>query len=71
MALKFYNRRAGQDFTSSKVIFMAPTGKAAYHINGNTIHSTMKLVANQKVQHKALTSSTLNSLQTKLMKFLW
>ena len=51
MFLKFYNRRAGDDFTKPRVILMAPTGKAAYHIHGNTIHSALRIPANQKLQN--------------------
>ena len=35
-ALKYYNTRAGVDFSEVKVLLLAPTGKAAYHIKGNT-----------------------------------
>ena len=38
-ALKFYNSRAGDSFAQIRVLMLAPTGKAAYIIKGNTIHS--------------------------------
>ncbi|CAG2214630.1 unnamed protein product [Mytilus edulis] len=66
MILKFYNRRSGDDFTTPKVLLMAPTGKAAYNINGNTIHSTLRIPCNQSLQFRSLESSSLNTLQTKL-----
>lgn len=66
MILKFYNRRPGDDFTTPKVLLVAPTGKAAYHINGNTIHSTLRIPCNQSLQFRSLESSSLNTLQTKL-----
>ncbi|VDI33111.1 Hypothetical predicted protein [Mytilus galloprovincialis] len=65
MILKFY-KRSGDDFTTPKVLLMAPTGKAAYHINGNTIHSTLRIPCNQSLQFRSLESSSLNTLQTKL-----
>jgi hypothetical protein len=37
-ALKYYNTRAGDDFHQVKILMLAPTGKAAYNIKGNTIH---------------------------------
>ena len=63
MILKFFNRKAGDDFTTPKVLLLAPTGKAAYHIHGNTIHSALRIPVNQLLQHKPLDSSSLNSLQ--------
>ncbi len=37
-ALKYYNARAGDDFRRVHMLLLAPTGKAAYFIKGNTIH---------------------------------
>ena len=37
-ALKYYNTRLGIDFSQTKVLMLAPTGKATYNIKGNTIH---------------------------------
>ena len=42
VAFKYYNTRAGVDFSKVKVLLLAPTGKAAYHIKVNTIHSANK-----------------------------
>ena len=41
VALKYYNTRAGDDFHQVKILMLAPTGKAAYNIKGNTIHSAL------------------------------
>ena len=66
-ALKFYNTRAGEDFHQVKILLLAPTGKAAYLINGNTIHSTLAIPASQSLRHyKPLDSSRLNTLRTQL-----
>ena len=63
-ALKYYNTRAGDDFHQIKVILLAPTGKAAYTIKGNTIHSTLAIPANQSLRnYKPLDSSRLNTLR--------
>ena len=48
-ALKYYNTRAGDDFHQIKVILLAPTGKAAYTIKGNTVHSALAVPANQSL----------------------
>ncbi|XP_053390322.1 ATP-dependent DNA helicase PIF1-like [Mercenaria mercenaria] len=45
---------------------MAPTGKAAYHIRGSTIHNAMKIAANQKLEYRPLPSSTLNTFRNLL-----
>ena len=62
-ALKFYNTKTGDDFHQIKVILSGPTGKAAYTIKGNTIHTA--LAANQSLKnYKQLDSSGLNTLRT-------
>jgi hypothetical protein len=66
-ALKYYNTRAGEDFHQVKILLLAPTGKAAYLINGNTIHSTLAIPASQSLRHyKPLDSSRLNTLRSQL-----
>ena len=42
-ALKYYNTRAGHDFHQIKVMLLGPTGKAAYTIKGNTVHSALAI----------------------------
>lgn len=44
-ALKYYNQRAGIDFRQAKVLLLAPTGKAANNIKGNTIHTALGIFA--------------------------
>ena len=64
-ALKYYNTRAGDDFNQIKVILLAPTGKAAYTIKGNTVHSALAVPANQSLRnYKQLDSSRLNTLRS-------
>ena len=66
-ALKYYNTRAGEDFHEVKVLPLAPTGKAAYIIRGNTIHSTLGITANQSlINYTKLDSSRLNTLRNQL-----
>ena len=65
-ALKYYNTRAGDDFHQIKVILLAPTGKAAYTIKGNTVHSALAVPANQSLKnYNQLDSSRLNTLRSK------
>ena len=66
-ALKYYNSRAGEDFNEVKILLLAPTGKAAFGIKGNTIHSTLSIPASQSLKnYKPLDSSRLNTLRCKL-----
>ena len=44
-ALKCYNTRAGVYFSEVKVLLLAPTSKAAFHIKTNTIHSALGISA--------------------------
>ena len=65
-ALKYYNTRAGDDFHEVKVLLLAPTGKAAYTIKGNTVHSAFAVPANQSLRnYKRLDPSRLNTLRSK------
>lgn len=66
-ALKYYNTRAGDDFQQIKVLMLAPTGKAAFNIKGNTIHSALFIPACQSLRdYKCLDSSRINTLRCQL-----
>ena len=66
-AFKYYNARAGEDFNEVKILLLAPTGKAAFGIKGNTIHSTLAIPASHSLKnYKPLDSSRLNTLRCKL-----
>ena len=66
-ALKYYNTRPGIDFSQTKVLMLAPTGKAAYNIKGNTIHSALAIPASQSLRnYKSLDSIRLNTIQCQL-----
>ena len=63
-ALKYYNSRAGEDFRRVQILLLAPTGKAAYLIKGNTIHSAFGIPASQSLKnHKPLDSGRLNTMR--------
>ena len=66
-ALKYYNTRAGENFAEVNVLMLAPTGKAAYNIKGNTIHSALAIPACQSLEnYKSLDSSQLNTLRCQI-----
>ena len=66
-ALKYYNTRPGIDFSQITVLMLAPTGKAAYNIKGNTIHSALAIPASQSLRNfKSLDSSRLNTIRCQL-----
>ena len=66
-ALKYYNTRPGIDFSQTKVLMLAPTGKVAYNIKGNTIHSALAIPASQSLRnYKSLDSIRLNTIQRQL-----
>ncbi|CAB3979620.1 ATP-dependent DNA helicase PIF1 [Paramuricea clavata] len=66
-ALKYYNTQAGEDFRRAHVLLLAPTGKAAYLIKGNTIHSALAVPASQSLKnYKPLDSGRLNTLRCEL-----
>jgi hypothetical protein len=66
-ALKYYNAQAGEDFRRVHILLLAPTGKAAYIIKGNTIHNGLAVPASQSLKnYKPLDSGTLNTLRCKL-----
>ena len=66
-ALKYYNSRAGENLNEVKILLLAPAGKAAYDIKGNTVHSALAIPACQSLKtYKALDSSRLNTLRCEL-----
>ena len=66
-ALKYYNSRAGEDFRRVQILLLAPTGKAAYLIKGNTIHSAFGIPASQSLKmYKPLDSGRLNTMRCEL-----
>ena len=67
-ALKYYWTRPGIDFSQTKPLMLAPIGKAAYNIKGNTIHSALPIQASQSLRNcKSLDSSRLNTIQCQLV----
>ena len=50
-ALKYSNTRAGDDFHQVKILMLAPTGKVAFNIKGNTIHNALAVPACQSLKN--------------------
>ena len=66
-ALKYYCTRPVIDFSQTKVLMLAPTGKALCNIKGNTIHSALAIPASQSLRNcKSLDSSRCNTIQCQL-----
>ena len=64
---RYLNKKPGIDPDKPCILLTAPTGKAAYLIRGNTLHSALKIPVNQKLQYKSLDTDSLNTLRTQMM----
>ena len=64
---RFYRTKPWVDPDQVHCIVLAPTGMAAYHVKGNTIHSGEHIDIN-KDRLTPLTSSELNTLHSKYLK---
>jgi len=66
--IRYLNTMPGENPDDVKVVKTAPTGKAAFNIKGNTLHSAFKIPANRGFQYCALDSDRLNTIRTQLKK---
>ena len=64
---RFYRAQPGTNPDQVHCIVLAPTGMAAYHVKGNTIHSGLHIDIN-KDKLTPLTSSELNTLCSKYLQ---
>ena len=72
--LKFLNKSPGSDPDNPRVLLLAPTGKAAFILKGNTIHSELRIPVSQKLDsNKKLDSDILNTIRTQMrdVKFIF
>ena len=60
---RILRQEAGSDFTGRRVLLVAPTGKAAYNIKGQTIHRAFYIPADQKMEYKPLRWESLSRIQ--------
>lgn len=66
--MRFYDT-AGENPDELKVVIGAPTGKAAYNIKGNTLHSIFSIPASHSLKtYMPLDHSTLNTLRCRFIK---
>ena len=66
--IRYLNSIPGENPDEVKVLKVAPTGKAAYNIGGNTLHSAFKIPANRGFEYCTLDRDRLNTIRAKLSK---
>ena len=67
-SIRYLNTVTGENPDDVKVVKKAPTGKAAFKIRANTLHSAFKIPANRGFEYCALDSDRLNTMWTQLKK---
>ena len=65
--MRYLNSVPGENPDEVKVLKVAPTGKAAFNIKGNTLHSAFKIPDNRGFQYCTLDADRLFSLT----KYQW
>ena len=65
---RYLNSVPGENPDEAKELKVAPTGKAAFNINGNTPHSAFKIPANRGFQYCTLDTDRLNTIRAQLRK---
>lgn len=63
--LRSFSHHLKSNLDSIQMLLCAPTGKAAYNINGQTIHSAFCISVGQGLLHKTLAMAQLSSLRSK------
>jgi nucleoside-triphosphatase THEP1 len=63
---RYLNSVPGENPDEVKVVKVAPTGKAAFNIKGNTLHSAFKIPANRGFQYCTLDTDRLNTIRAHL-----
>ena len=66
--IRHLNVIPGENPEEVKVLKVAPTGKAAFNINGNTLHSAFKIPANKGFEYSSLDADRLNTIRAQLRK---
>ena len=65
---RYLNTFPGENPDNIKVLTAAPTGKAAFNIKGNTLHSAFKIPVNRGYSYCTLDRDRLNTIRTQLRK---
>ena len=66
--MRYLNSVPGENPDEVKVLKVAPTGKAAFNIKGNTLHSAFKIPANRGFQYCTLDADRLNTIRAQLKR---
>ena len=64
--MKYFNSLPGSDYNTRHVLVVAPTGKAAYNVSGNTVQSAFRVPVSQGIVLDTPSSDKLNTLRTQL-----
>ena len=64
--VRYLNSIPGENPDQIKVLKVAPTGKAAFNIKGNTLHSALKIPANRGFEYCTLDADRLNTIRAQL-----
>ena len=62
------NSVPGENLDEVIVLKVAPTGKAAFNIKGNTLHSAFKIPVNRGFQYCTLDADGLNTIRAQLKR---
>ena len=65
---RYLNSILGENPEEAKLLKVAPMGKAAFNINGNTLHSAFKIPANRGFQYCTLDTDRLETIRAQLRK---
>ena len=65
-SMKYFNSLPGSDYNTRHVLVVAPTGKAAYNVSGNTVQSAFRVPVSQGIVLDTPSSDKLNTLRTQL-----
>ncbi|XP_068712755.1 uncharacterized protein [Montipora foliosa] len=68
--ITYLNSIKGENPDKVKVVKTAPTGKAAFDINGNTLHFAFKIPANRGFKYCALDSDRFNTIRSQLKELM-
>ena len=66
--IRYLNSQPENDPDDISVVKVAPTGKAAFNIRGNTLHSAFKIPANRGFNYCTLDRDRLNTIRSQLQK---
>ena len=66
--IRYLNSQPQNDPDDVSVVKVAPTGKAAFNIRGNTLHSAFKIPANRGFNYCTLDRDRLNTIRSHLQR---